>query len=232
MSSEVIARVRAFHRKAEELSDRGHLLRSAEYYGRALEAARDLGPDNLVAVEMQRCQAHVLLNYVRAVDDATVDARVISAYRAECVALLSASVAALERRRLAGTLLEGKCTATEEAWYAAEWPAANGWSAAEAAIWAKLFGYTTFIRTTGDLTLGLLENAACFAGECSASQFQSFAQHAVHCTDLMQQPRSYNTTAIVSETFIAEELSTILADDSSGLPYLQRRGLDPRLVTQ
>ena len=229
MSSEDVTRARAFCKKAEELCGVGHLLRSAEYYGRAAEAARALGPDNLVAVGAQRFQAHVLLNYLTAVDDDTADARVISAYRANIVALLSTVVAALERRRLAGTLLEGKCTATEEAWYAAEWIVADGWSATATATWAKLFGYTTFIRTA-DLISGLFVNAFFFAGECSASQFQSFAQHVVHCTDLMQQPRSYNTTAIVSETSFVKEFPIILADDSSGVTHVQRRGLDPRLA--
>ena len=46
----VLARVRALYKKATELIDKGHLSRAADYYGRAAEAARALGEDNLVTV--------------------------------------------------------------------------------------------------------------------------------------------------------------------------------------
>ena len=52
MSSDLIARVQALHDKAEELADKGHLLRAAENYVLAAEVARSLGPDNLVSVYM------------------------------------------------------------------------------------------------------------------------------------------------------------------------------------
>ena len=52
MASDIIARVEAFSQKAVELSTKGHFLRAAENYGRAAEAARALGADNLVTVHM------------------------------------------------------------------------------------------------------------------------------------------------------------------------------------
>jgi len=64
MSSDTIAQVLSLYRKADELERKGHLLRSADYYSRAAEAAGDLGPDNLVATYMQQYQAAVLRNYV------------------------------------------------------------------------------------------------------------------------------------------------------------------------
>ena len=122
LSSEGIARVRTLAYKARALgSDKGHVLRAAEIYGRAVEAARDLvpGPDNLAAVDMQLCQAAVLYTYTilsggghaAAPQNSRCllireSAESFDAHRAECVALFSAAVAALERRRVAGKLLD------------------------------------------------------------------------------------------------------------------------------
>ena len=230
MSSGAFAQARAFYLKAKDLEDKGHLLRSAEIYSRAAEAARALGLDNLVVADMQRRQAHVLLNYAMAVDNSTAEARsVVASHRTECVSLLSTVVAALERRRMAGTLLEGKCTATEEAWSAAECTGA-GFSADEAARLAKLYGYNTFLGTAYSI-VNLLLNAWFFAAECSATQFEAFAQRVVHATDLMQQPRSHGTTALYAEVQFSENFSSVcVADAASGLPYLLHRGLDARLV--
>jgi len=226
MTSEVIARVRSFFSKARELGDKGHLLRAAEYYSRAAEAARalDSGPDNLVVVCMQQTQAHALHCYVANVDDATADACVVAAHRAKCVVLLSAAVAALERRRVAGTLLEGNCTAVEEAWYAAEWREASH-SPAEAASQAKLVGYDSFLRAAHH-SICLLDYALYYEGECSAPQFQAFTQHVVHATHLMQQPRSHGTISLISEAAFGQRFSAAMANDDSGVLHLTSRGLD------
>ena len=232
MSSGVFAQARASLRKAQELNEKGHLLRAAEIYSRAAEAARalDSGPDNLIVVSMQQIQAHMLHCYVSNVDDATADACVVAAHRAECVVLLSAAVAALERRRVAGTLLEGKCTAAEEAWDAADWrDLSPKFSAAEAASLAKLVGYGIFLRAAQTI-FDTFENGWSFAAECSATQFEAFAQYVVHAADLMQLPRSHGTIPMSEEFHFAEKLSAAVADDASGVPYLQTRGLDPRLV--
>jgi len=230
MSSAAFAQARAFYLKANELEDKGHLLRAAENYSRAAEAARALapGPDNVVALDMQRSQAHVLLSHALAVDNSTAEARlVVTSHRAESVALLSTVVAAVERRRMAGTLLEGRCTAAEETWDAAMVTDA-GLSADEVACCAKLVGYYTFLRAAFS-SLVLLDNAWFFDEECSATQFEAFTQVVVHATDLIQLPRSHAATAMAAEVYFAERLSSD-ASDASGVPYLQNRGLDPRLV--
>ena len=59
MSSDVLARVQAYALKAEELTCKGHLLRAAENYGRAAEAARPLGADSLVTLHMQLLHGHM-----------------------------------------------------------------------------------------------------------------------------------------------------------------------------
>ena len=61
MSSDALARVEAFSKKAEELSFKGHMMRASENFGRAAEAARALGVDNLVGLNMQLLQCNMLL---------------------------------------------------------------------------------------------------------------------------------------------------------------------------
>jgi len=225
MSSGAFAQVRPFYNKARELEDKGHLLRSAENYKRAAEAARALAPapDNLVALDIQLNQVHVLLNYALAVDDATFATSALAAHRAESVALLSAAMAALERRRVADTLLEGKCTAPEEAWASTVW-ADCGFSADEAAGLAKLVGYHTFLRVANGI-MCVLRNARWFAAECSATQFESFAQCNVNAADLVQLPRGYCKIAMPAELVFAEKLSTAVADG-----YFGKQGLAAPLV--
>ena len=224
MSSDVLARVQAFWRKAAELEDRGHILRAADYFGRAAEAARALGPDNLVAVDMQRCQALMTMNYTGAVADlkATVDPLAVAAHRAVSVAQLSAVTAALERRRVAGTLLEGKCTAAEVAWFAARLRV-DGISAQTAAWQAPLVGYEVFLFAALSFS-AVLSNARYFAAECSAAQFEALAQHVVHATDLMQLPRSRGTMYMGAEIEFVDIFSDVMAND------LGARGLDVSLV--
>ena len=121
MLSDVLARVEAFAGKADELARKGHLLRAAENFGRAAEAARALGADNLVALYMLMRQGNMLIAFATARDAANANPCILAAHRAESIALLSCVLATLERRRAAGTLLEGKCAAAEEAWRSASW---------------------------------------------------------------------------------------------------------------
>ena len=120
MSSDIIASVHALAEKALELSNKGHVLRAAENYGRAAEAARALGADNFATAFLQLQQGTMLMIYVGSSPNATADPRVRAARTSEFIALLSGAVEALERRRVADTLLEGKCSAAEEAWRADE----------------------------------------------------------------------------------------------------------------
>jgi len=221
MSSDVISRVQGLHRKSNELAEKGHLLRCAELLGRAAEAARALGSDNLVAVDMQRCQANVLLSFTgHMLLGADVDPRIVSARRADCIALFSTVVAALERRRMAGTLLEGKCTAAEEAWLVAEYEHEN--DAASANWIGPLVGYDTFLRSS-TAVLSLCASAYVFAEDCSAAQFQAFAQHVMHTVDLMQQPRSHGTKPMNAEVMFTRKFTCAEA-------ILGSNGLETRLV--
>ena len=132
MSSDTLARVQAFSRKADELARKGHVLRAAENYGRSAEAARALGEDNLVVLHMRVLRGDMLLFHaVCAADVVSADAHSLAAHRTECIALFSGATEVLERRRVAGTLLEGKCAAVEEAWSAY----------CRGASWAALVGY-------------------------------------------------------------------------------------------
>jgi len=226
MSSEIIARVQAFCCKAAELEDRGHLQRAADYFSRAAaEAERALGPDNFATVDMQCSQANTLHLYAvtAANNNAAVDPLAVAAHRTEAIALLSAAVAALERRRVAGTLLEGKCTAVEEAWYVAKLSERDDrMSATEAAWRGSLVGYEIFFDVSENV-LAFLSHAQMYAGECSASQFEAFAQLVVHAIELMQLRRCQSTIPLYAEVDFTKTLSVIATD-------LGARGLDARLV--
>jgi len=230
MSSEDIARVRVLFRKARELSGKGHSVRASENFGRAAEAARalDSGSDNLIAVYMQTFQAAMLLNYLTTVPDDSANSCVLAAHRAEFVALLSAVGAALERRRVACTLLEGKCTAAEEAWFAGEWWDPK-FSVISTASKGKLVGYSTFLLAA-DAILCFFRNPWYFRHECTATQLHAFAQLVVRAADLMQLPRSHGTLAVPDEINVAQNLSSGVEADELGVPHLQRRGLDASLV--
>ena len=195
MSSDTLAHVRALHTKAKELASKGHLLHAAENFGRAAEAARALGEDNLVFVHLQLQRGNMLGSYAMAAPDQ----RVCAPQRAGCIAVFSSAVEVLERRRLAGTLLAGKCTAVEEEY--AIWRSTTlqheAVYATNASV-AALAGYAGFLLAATNLC-NLLLNAVHYRAECSYTQFQSFAHHVAHAAELMQQPRYHNSVGIVVE---------------------------------
>jgi hypothetical protein len=228
MSSEDLARVRKLHRKALELDKKGHTLRAAEIYGRAADAAARIlepGPDNLVTVGLLRCQAVMVSAYCGNVanTNGTVDPNVLAAHRAEVVALYSTAVAALERRRAAGTLLEGKCTAAEEA-YEGAYLRESSCPPAEAASLAKLVGYGTFLLAARHVQ-DVLRNAFFFEGECSAAQFETLTQFVVSAADLMQLPRSHGTNEYYADVCFSKTFFEAVPHLLSGT-----RGLDTCLV--
>ena len=223
MSLDIFTQVEAFAAKATDLVKKGHLLRAAENYGRA-EAARALGEDNLVKVDMQLGHSGALRSHAAVAErEAAADLRVLAGYHAEGVVLLSGAVDTLERRRVAGTLLEGKCTAAEEAWLAHEIQRENAnMPAANAASWATLVGYEQFLRA-GTNVLRVLSYADMVASECSAEQIQSFTQHVVQTVALMQQPRRHGDVSMEIEAVFTQALRETVAEAAAN-------GLDVRLV--
>ena len=153
MSSDILARVHALSTKADKLREKGHIVRAAENYGRAAEAARALGADNLVEAHMQIRQCSLLGGYaLYAAHAATgADPRLCAAHRATYITLLSGAIAALERRRVAGTLLDGKCAAAEEAWSTARNMRQNANFPSDfAASLGALVGYHAYLGAAKD----------------------------------------------------------------------------------
>ena len=224
MSSDALARVEAFAQKADKLFSKGHVVRAAENYGRAAEAARELGEDNLVAVGMQLGRSAMLCAHAAvAGQDAEADCRVLAGYRAEGIQLLPGAMEALERRRVAGTLLAGKCAAVEEVWQTHEIQRENAHlPAAMAASWAALVGYEMFLRAATNVVL-VLARPDLHAAEFNDSQFQSFTQHVVQAAALMQQPRRHGDVNMQIEAAFTKELRDTVAEAAA-------YGLDARLV--
>ena len=209
MSSDVLARVEAFNAKADELGFKGHVLRAAENFGRAAEAASALGADNLVTIYLRLRQGNMLGVYATTAVD--TDPRVLAAHGAQTIVVLSDAVAALERRRVAGTLVDGKCSAVEETWRAAVLRRLNSKStAAWAASWAPLVGYSQFLHAAAT-AIDVLLDAQLYAVVCSAAQFQAFAEHVVHAAELMQQPRRHGNEAMSIEADLTEQLRDAVA---------------------
>ena len=173
MSAACIASVWSSYCKAEKLlNEEGQVLRAAKHFGQAAEAARALapGPDNIAALSMQMYQAGALRTFVSAAADGVAakdkDELFVLEYscfapqRDEFIALFSTAVTELERRRVAGTLLERKCTADEVAWYAADsqnllwrqYELGRRLSNAEVAGLTKQVGYNVFLQAAVEIT--------------------------------------------------------------------------------
>ena len=67
-----------------------------------------------------------------------------------------------------------------------------------AASLSALVGYDVLLRAA-KCALEVLAHANKFAAECSSVQLQSFAQHVVHATEQMQQPRRHGNTGLATE---------------------------------
>ena len=228
--TDTLARVLPFYRKALELSLKGHLVRAAEIYGRAAEAARALDPgaDNVVVADLLRFKAIELSHYwITSVHmQVTVDAGVLAAHRTEIVTLYSTATAILERRRVAGTLLEGRCSADEEAWVSVVLNGGTSCAPVKKAGVGKLVGYDAFLFAASHILTEVLLNTYVFAEGCPPSQFATFTQFVVHAIELMMLPRHRLTEENYAEALIAKAVSQAVADSNS----LGQRGLDPCLV--
>ena len=241
MASDILARVEAFDTKADELCNKGHLLRAAENYGRGAEAARALGADNLVTVHLQLRQCAMLCGHSSAAlggISSISDLIILAAHRAECIALLSGAVEALKRRRGAGDLLEGNCAAVEEEFRARQLLRHNSnLTAASAASWGTLVGYDEILRAAKNAS-NVLSCARMFTAECSHLQLQSLAQFIAYAAEVMQQPRRHGDISMQGEAdFVhafryavaeagANQLDTHMVQLlSSALQRLQRSGV-------
>ena len=223
MSTDTLKRVVEFEEIADELSDMGHCLRAAENYGRAAEAARALGANNLVELYMRVLQGNMLCaTAVSAPGAATADPCVHAAPRTESIGLFFGAVVALRHRQLADTLLDGKCAAAETLRGARVMHRHGKMSKSQAASKAQLVGYEFFLNAAANV-MAVLRNADLFAAECSYAQLQSFVQHVVQAADLLQQPRRCGQVALKVETLFTDGLRWTV--DKAG-----DHGLDARLV--
>ena len=217
MSSEDVSRAKELYWKGAELREKGHILRAVEYFGRAAEAARPLdpGPENLVVLAVQAQQVSCLVEYLGATSytKVVVDQHILAAHRTECITLFSTVISALERRRIAGTLVASNRAADEEARHAMQLLGAiEPFSALSLELSVgviRLVGYATFLNVASTV-LRVLGAPGCYERECSAAQFQSFAQYVVNAIGLMQQPRCISTFALASETLFAKTFPSFL----------------------
>ena len=213
MSSDILARIEALTNKADVAQSNGRLLRAAEYYRCAAEVARELGPDNLVAIQLQLFQGTHLGDYgfSRLYFAVDADAAVLAAHRAQAKALLLDAIEVLDRRRAADTLLEGKCS-PDEAWYCR-------FSSASV---APLIGYDVFMMAALQATVMILR-ADAYQAEDSESQLRVCFHHVMCAAHLMQQPRRC-VSILPGEALFVDALRSATAaaaeDDEPELPPL------------
>jgi hypothetical protein len=114
---DVMASVVALSHKGALLSQKGHLVRAAEKFAAAATAAQSLQqPDCLIVTYMQ--MEELVVQYAQSsLPENSVAAAAAADERMFCV-LLPAVMAALQRRKAAGTLLGGACLAHEAAFMA------------------------------------------------------------------------------------------------------------------
>lgn len=207
MSEDILARIVELGQKASELVAKGHLLRAAEYHGRAADTARALGDDNLVLVSSLLSKVWALGSYwttfFSGVPGQEESSHSFAAVK-EGITLLSESVASLERRRVAGTLLEGKCTELEESWFEVPEHCRKGLTGAELRSLAKLVGYEQYLRAAVQATPYL--SITLHRGAVSNMQAQQFVRHLVQALELMQLPRRHNDKPLPFEAKLYEGL--------------------------
>ena len=221
MSSDALERVHALQAKADELCTKGHLLRAAENFGRAAEAADALGDDCIIAANQRLRQGLMHSLYVMTAPEGTAEAHTLAAHRAECVALYSAAVAALERRRAAGTLRPGRITASEVAWRVAVMRRRNSvhFDAAEAPRLADgVLGYEQFLHAAA-YVLGVLAQPQQYgAAECSPAQRLAFARCVVHAAQMLVRPHGRGSAGLGPDAKFMEQLyATVAMGASNGM---------------
>ena len=117
--SAALSRVIALAHKGFTLAMKGHDARAAENFSRAAEEAEKAlpFPDCLVACALHEDQLDALLRH--ATVSATKPADADDVLREAFLRLLPSVMAVLERRKAAGTLLQGSCRPVEETYYMA-----------------------------------------------------------------------------------------------------------------
>jgi hypothetical protein len=223
MSEDILARISELGQKASELVAKGHLLRAAEYQGRAADAARALGDDNLVLVSSLLSKVLVLSSYwstrFSGVPGQEESSHSFAAVK-EGITLLSESVASLERRRVAGTLLEGKCTELEESWFEVPEHCRKGLTGAELRSLAKLVGYEQYLRAA--MCVAPLISTTWHCPVLSNVKSQQFVLLMVQAAEMVQLPRLHSDISLLSEISFYEGLclATAHAGASLGEPRL------------
>ena len=230
MERDILERVHSFvtQARAVELLQN---LRAAELYGGAYEAARALGEDNLVAVNAQLRQAIALGTHVTCTLVNGGDSRGLAVHRASRVALFSAVVAALERRRRAGTLLGGACRPVEEAWHEVLNRGGTGFPGFDfGPDDKKRVGYLLHIQTGTALSM-MLQHAGVYAAECSTAQFLSFALHMATAADLyLQMMQSRGAAGAGRGTLIPKFEGNFVEAYYKAVELSPTSGLDARAV--
>jgi hypothetical protein len=216
-----LAGVSALSQKGVEQLRKGRYQRAADKFAAAIAAARALpsaGPDCLVAahLEVQHSDVYLTQSDVAGLPPADRAQALVRAYAA-----LPDVLAVLQRRRAAGTLLAGGCTAREEAWWLVQQvqiATVHGLLLKRAAVehFAPLMGYELYMITAtvalGAVSRAVDERIAAVAPE----QLPVLCGFAASAAELLAQPRPLANQTLPPEQLFVDKLQAFLAQSRLG----------------
>ena len=215
-----MSRVIALARKGEELGMKGHDARAAEKFRLAAEEAEKVlpDPDCLVTCALRHEQISALLHHATA--SAVKPADADDAVREAFLRLLPPVMAALERRKAAGTLLPGSCRPVEEA-YQMTVKRQNlelagitrALAVRDAAVLAPLVGVSTYIIAAACVTYMLVNSKATRVFVLSDEQKNAGYLFIASAMDLMMLPRDYGSW-VAGEPGLVSELRLLIPEVS------------------
>jgi hypothetical protein len=218
-----MASVTTLSRKAALLSHNGHYARAAEKYAAAATAAQSLQqPDCLIVAYLQMVEGCMLTTHATV---CTALAHAAKAYGRIYRVLLPALMAALQRRKAAGTLVPGACRAAEAAFYGHlhEYKAVilqnePPFKAADLAELGSLIGYFIYV-SVAESVVSWLMLPLCFDDPRTTplptlAADQLAAQHAylLSALELVQQPRVLSAGWLGGEAGFIDRCRTVVSD--------------------
>jgi hypothetical protein len=147
------------------------------------------------------------------------------------VELLPGVMAVVERRRLAGTLLHGKCAPHEVEWSCQLLTASGIRATGESALYSQLVGYDAYLRTA---RLGLYwaykSHEPSSVSPQTAVQTQQIFSYAETALDMMSAPRLANDKCFPYEATLLSEVFHTLKLDNVHLSLEYRNLLEAALA--
>ena len=214
-----LSRVIALSHKGTELKMKGHNARAAEKFSRAAEEAEKAlpDPDSLVTTALRQEQLEALLRYATSPTATPGDAN--DALREACLRLMPSVRGVLERRKAAGTLLQGCCSSVEETYLMAVarhtlecQGCTQAYAAEQAVLLAPYLGVCTYAIAAASVAF-MLNNINSLtlkrAFVLSDEQLNACVLFLASALDLLARPRNY-VSWVIGEPNLVNQLRDLI----------------------